>query len=100
MKKESYIIGDKEIFVNKDYRVIQFTKEELEQLLIGKIVRFWTKDCSIMPDFDITAPVTQVGYFNNGEVNIVILRKRTGANLKVLSLSSNMANLKFRILSD
>ena len=53
-----------------------------------------------MPDFDITAPVTQVGYFNNGEANITILRKRTGSNFKVLSLSSKMANLKFRIVSD
>ena len=100
MKKESYIIGNKKFHPNKDYLVREFTKEELEQLLVGKIVRFWTKDCSIMPDFDIAGPVTKIAYFNNGEINIVVLRKRTGSTLKVLNLSSRMFNLKFRILSD
>ena len=98
--KKSYKVGNKTIFPKADYLVSQFTKEELEVLLVGKVVRFWTKDCSIMPDFDITAPVTSVSYFNNGEIAINVLRKKTGKQTKMLNLSSRMVKLKFRIVSD
>lgn len=90
----------KSILPNKDYLVINFTKEQLEQALLGKMVRFWTKDCTIWPDFDVAALVVGMGYFDNGEISISILRKRTGRASKTLNLSSRMNNLKFRILSD
>lgn len=90
---------NKEVTIGEDYLVNKFTKEELEQLLLGKVVRFWTKDCSIMPDFDITGPVNQISYFNNNEISITILRSQTSNRVKTLSLSSKMANLKFRIIS-
>ena len=99
-RKKSYKVGNKTILVNKDYLVSEFTKEELEQILVNKVVRFWTKDCHIMPDFDVTAPVNSVSYFNNGEIAINILRNRTGRSAKILNLSSRMVKLKFRIISD
>ena len=93
-------INNKIIKYNEDYLVSEFTKEELEQLLVGKIVNFWTKDCSIVPDFDITAPVKSVSYFNNGEISINLLRKKQGNIIKTLNLSSRMVKLKFKIISD
>lgn len=99
-KKKSYKVGNKTILINKDYLVSEFTKEELEQLLVNKVVKFWTKDCTIMPDFDVTAPVTSISYFSNNEIAINILRNKTPKSSKVLGLSSRMKNLKFRIISN
>lgn len=99
-KKREYKVGKKIIYPNKNYLVSEFTKEELEQLLKGKVVNFWTKDCTIMPDFNVTSLVSGVSYFNNGEINIQILRKKTGRQSKILNLSSRMHKLKFRICSD
>lgn len=82
------------------YKISDFSKEDLEQQLIGKVVRFWTKDCTIMPDFDIVAPVVKVSYFNNGEVSIGILKHKTGRQSKIIQLSTRMKNLKFVVLAD
>ena len=99
-RKNPLKVGNKTIEYNKDYLVSLFTKEELEQLLVGKVVKFWTKDCNIMPDFSVSAPVGSVSYFNNGEISISIIRQQTGRSTKTLNLSTRMIKLKFRILSD
>ena len=99
-KVKEYRVGSKVILPNKDYLVLEYTKEELEKLLVGKVVRFWTKDCKIMPDFDVTAPVSSISYFPSGEISIGIIRRKTGRTTKTLSLSSRMVRLKFRIISD
>lgn len=100
MLPKSIKVGPKEVLYNKDYLISSFTKEELEQLLLNRVVRFWTKDCTIMPDFNISANVIGVSYFSNGEISITILRKKTGNTTKTLNLSTRMNKLKFRILSD
>lgn len=99
-RKNNCKLGNKIINYNEDYLVSNFTKEELEQILVGKVVKFWTKDCQIMPDFTVTAPVTSISYFKNGEIAINILRNKTGRTSKILNLSSRMVKLKFRIISD
>lgn len=90
----------KKLEPRKEYLIKDFTKDELEANLKFRTVKFWTKDCSIMPDFKITAPVTGISYFNNGEIAISILKKKTGRSSKEINLSSNMVNLKFMIMSD
>ena len=100
VNKKSYKINNKEIFTNKPYLISEFTKEELEQLLVGKAINFWTKDCQLFPDFNITAKVCKIGYFNTGEIFIEILRNKTLSSQKTLQLSSRMHNLRFVILND
>ena len=88
------------IYPKHNYLVEDFTKEQLEYLLKGKIVNFWTKDCTLWDDFSVSGLVTDIGYFSNGEISISILRKKTGRSTNTTNLSSRMNNLKFRILTD
>lgn len=89
-----------EVKFNRSYLISEFSKEELEQILVGRVVTFWTKDCTIMPDFRITAPVMSVGYFSNGEISIRIRKKKAGRSSSYMDLSSKMHNLKFILQSD
>lgn len=83
------------IIPNTIYYIRDFTKEYLETNLITKTVRFWTEDCLIMPDFDVTGIVEKVSYFKNSEIDITV-RFRNGRKLEV---GSRMVNLKFTLIS-
>lgn len=97
---QSLFLNMKQVVPKKDYLISDFTKEELEVILKYKTVKFWTKDCSIMPDFTITALVSNVATWDNGETRVDIIRKKTGRATKTMSLSTRMHNLKFRIMGD
>ena len=72
--------------------VKEYTYETLSELCLGQHVHF-TSDCELFPNFDIKCKVLQIQI--KGSEIIFTCKLSNG---KIITVGSNMKNLKFEII--